>query len=81
MGPGNLGIYIHIPFCKHRCRYCTFLSDDDTGDKERSLYVAQLRCEISGKSERYSEGRIVDTIFIGGGTPTILPSCEIDDII
>jgi oxygen-independent coproporphyrinogen-3 oxidase len=80
-GPGKLGIYIHIPFCKQRCRYCTFLSDDDTGDKERSLYVAQLSCEISGKSEQYAKGRVVDTIFIGGGTPTILPSGEIDDII
>jgi oxygen-independent coproporphyrinogen-3 oxidase len=78
---GKLGIYVHIPFCKQRCRYCTFLSDDDTGDKERSLYVAQLRCEISGKSEQYAGGRIVDTIFIGGGTPTILPAGEIDDII
>ncbi|MDR2162924.1 MAG: radical SAM family heme chaperone HemW [Clostridiales Family XIII bacterium] len=76
-----LGIYIHIPFCKHRCRYCTFLSDDETGDKERSLYVAQLRREIAGKSELYAAGRVVDTIFIGGGTPTILPIAEIDDII
>jgi oxygen-independent coproporphyrinogen-3 oxidase len=77
----TLGIYLHIPFCKRRCRYCTFLSDDDTGDKERSLYVAQLRREIAGKSELYAKGRLVDTIFLGGGTPTILPPTEIDDII
>ncbi|MDR1496100.1 MAG: radical SAM family heme chaperone HemW [Clostridiales Family XIII bacterium] len=77
----TLGIYIHIPFCKRRCRYCTFLSDDETGDKERSLYVTQLRREISGKSVLYAKERVVDTIFIGGGTPTILPPCEIDDII
>jgi oxygen-independent coproporphyrinogen-3 oxidase len=77
----TLGIYIHIPFCKHRCRYCTFLSDDDTGDKERSLYVSQLRREISGKGGQYAENHVVDTVFIGGGTPTILPHEEIDDII
>jgi oxygen-independent coproporphyrinogen-3 oxidase len=78
---GKLGIYIHIPFCRSRCRYCSFLSDDSTGDTERSLYVAQLRREIAGKSALYSAHRTVDTIFIGGGTPTILPSEEIDDVI
>ncbi|MDR0519427.1 MAG: radical SAM protein, partial [Clostridiales Family XIII bacterium] len=78
---GTLGIYLHIPFCKRRCRYCTFLSDDEAGEKERSLYVAQLRREIAGKSERYAAGRTVDTIFVGGGTPTVLPPNELDDII
>jgi len=77
----TLGIYMHIPFCRHRCRYCTFLSDDEAGDKERSLYVSQLSREIAGKSEQYAPGKIIDTIFIGGGTPTILPITEIDDLI
>ncbi|MDR0596558.1 MAG: radical SAM family heme chaperone HemW, partial [Clostridiales Family XIII bacterium] len=79
--PGALGIYLHIPFCRQRCRYCTFLSDDESGEKERSLYVSQLRREIAGKGGQYAEGRSVDTIFIGGGTPTVLPEHEIDDLI
>jgi oxygen-independent coproporphyrinogen-3 oxidase len=77
----SLGIYVHIPFCRSKCRYCNFLSSADADGREREQYVSQLRCEIAGKGEQYAAGRTVDTIFLGGGTPTVLPAHVIDDII
>jgi oxygen-independent coproporphyrinogen-3 oxidase len=77
----KLGVYVHIPFCKRRCRYCNFLSDAETGAHERALYVSQLKCEIAGKGDAYGDKFEVDTVFIGGGTPTILSHDEIDDVI
>jgi len=65
-----LGIYIHVPFCKSKCAYCDFYSFAPCGDII-DRYVAAL-CEhikrLSEKAVEYS----VDSIFIGGGTPTVL---------
>jgi len=66
------GIYIHIPFCVRKCVYCDFLSFETTNFEE---YVNALLREL--KSAHFSA---VDTVFIGGGTPTALSSlflCEI----
>ncbi len=64
----NLGIYIHIPFCTKKCKYCDFASFDNKFDKE-DLYIENLVKEIEFfQSNNY----IVDTIFIGGGTPSVL---------
>ena len=69
----NLEIYIHIPFCVKKCRYCDFLSfaaDEETKQK----YVDALCLEISRSKEKYAEYDIT-TIYMGGGTPSAL-SCE-----
>lgn len=68
----NLGVYIHIPFCLQKCLYCDFPSHSGLY-RLYSAYVAALAKELSFKSRilaKYS----VDTIYIGGGTPTVL--CE-----
>ena len=65
-----LGIYIHIPFCKSKCAYCDFYSFAPCGDMT-DRYVAALCEHIKMLSEK-SEGYLVDSIFIGGGTPTVL---------
>ena len=69
-------IYIHIPFCVRKCHYCAFNSKSG-GESERSAYVDALIREIKrrGKSAR------VETIYIGGGTPTTLELNQLEKII
>lgn len=66
----HFGIYIHIPFCQKKCQYCDFISFDQCDETIKEKYVQAIlkeieACEISKK---------VSTIYIGGGTPSILPS-------
>lgn len=66
----ELELYLHIPFCVRKCRYCDFLSfakDEEVQD----AYVQALCEEIKGWDG--FDNRPISTIFIGGGTPTILP--------
>ena len=67
----ELGIYIHIPFCVKKCNYCDFNSGSFS-DEIKALYVDALCKEIEIKSEFFKD-YIIDTVFIGGGTPSILP--------
>jgi len=66
----KLSLYVHIPFCVRKCRYCDFLSwQAQEGEQER--YTAGLVSEIH--SLEAAAGRfLVDTLFIGGGTPSLL---------
>lgn len=70
MNQKELELYIHIPFCVKKCSYCDFLSAPAT-EQTREAYMAALFAEIRGNAEKYRE-RIVTTIFIGGGTPSLL---------
>lgn len=64
----KLSIYIHIPFCKSKCKYCDFVSAPaDCKTKEK--YITALINEINGFD---ADGFTVDTVFIGGGTPSSL---------
>src|SRR6185436_17357404 len=75
----NAGIYIHIPFCRARCSYCDFA----TGMYEQEIagrYVHALAKEISVWSE-VSEPIPVDTIYFGGGTPSLLSPPQIGDVL
>ena len=64
------GLYIHIPFCKKRCLYCDFFST--TLLERREEYVAALLKEI--ELRRDEAGEPIQTVYIGGGTPSTLPS-------
>lgn len=65
-----LELYVHYPFCVQKCRYCDFLSAPE--DKEvQERYVQALIKEIYDKKHRY-DGYSVDSIFIGGGTPSLM---------
>ena len=63
------GVYIHIPFCKSFCSYCDFYSTTDNSLKE--ALVQALMQETSLRSS-YLEGETVETIYLGGGTPSLL---------
>ena len=72
----SLGLYVHIPFCSAICNYCNFNRGlFDAALKEQ--YVAALRREIAAKGD----GSAADTIFFGGGTPSLLEPFEIAAII
>ncbi len=74
----TLGLYIHIPFCASKCPYCDFYSMTDTESATRYADALVLHMED------YSESAVpfdVDTIFIGGGTPTVMPTARLLDII
>ena len=75
----KLGIYIHIPFCKQKCYYCDFPS---YAGKEacQDTYLDALLFEIRRAGEAYRD-RVVDTVFFGGGTPSVLPKEALPRII
>lgn len=70
-----LGLYIHIPFCVSKCKYCDFNSYKlDLDEKRKYLNALQNEMEFYKEEIR---GKYIDTIFIGGGTPSILTQDEI----
>ena len=74
----SLELYIHIPFCVKKCNYCDFLSfasDEDT----RQAYVDALAKEIRSAKAEYGQFNI-SSIYIGGGTPSVLSYAQIKEI-
>ena len=76
----KLGIYLHIPFCARKCRYCDFLSFSCSSSKVFSEYTKALIREIRIRSDswRYRE---VDSIYIGGGTPSLFSEWDMGRIV
>ena len=73
----SLGLYLHIPFCVAKCRYCDFCSSP-AGEDIRRAYVAALCREITSNAQS-AEDYVVDTVFFGGGTPSLLaPDCFLE---
>ena len=72
------GIYIHIPFCKQACNYCNFYFSVSTNLKER--FVAALLKEIA-LTTNYLETKTLHTLYIGGGTPSLLSADELKAIV
>ncbi len=68
-------MYIHIPFCRQKCRYCDFLSFPCTSEKVYGEYVTAVSMEMQQRKAD-AEDRIVDSVFIGGGTPSLLSPME-----
>lgn len=77
----ELGIYIHIPFCKQKCYYCDFVSYANKEEKIQE-YIKCLQEEIGIESEKYkNEEYEITTIYIGGGTPSFIDDSYIERII
>ena len=72
------GIYIHIPFCKQACHYCDF--HFSTSMKKKEEMVLALAKEIHLRKDESSE-ETIETIYFGGGTPSVLTSAEINFLI
>ena len=65
------GIYIHIPFCRHKCSYCDFVSFPDKIDYAEA-YMACLYKELKMRGDEL-KGKVFDTVYFGGGTPSYIP--------
>ena len=74
----NIGIYVHIPFCMQKCYYCDFTSYPNKLSKQED-YVQALKDEIKERSKKIKN--YIDTIYIGGGTPSIIDSNKIAEIL
>ncbi|MBD5494001.1 MAG: radical SAM family heme chaperone HemW [Lachnospiraceae bacterium] len=75
----RLSIYIHIPFCIKKCKYCDFLSYCATQGEQES-YVALLLTEIEKQAFFYQDFQVI-SVFIGGGTPSVLEGKAIEVIL
>ncbi len=78
MSQNALGIYVHIPFCRVKCSYCAFVSQVCDRSVQHS-YVAALCREITAAGGDFSVP--ADTVFFGGGTPTLLPATDLAGIL
>jgi oxygen-independent coproporphyrinogen-3 oxidase len=73
------GIYIHIPFCRKACTYCNF--HFSTSLQQKKNFLDALHHEIKLRRDFLKEGQIIETIYFGGGTPSLLESDEIKAIM
>ncbi len=83
----NTGVYLHIPFCRSRCSYCDFATDVYKSEKAVDRYVNALveeicRFQIPDSRFKISQSKIpIDTIYFGGGTPSLLSPVQLEKII
>ncbi|HEY8293564.1 MAG TPA: radical SAM protein, partial [Thermomicrobiales bacterium] len=76
----QIGVYVHIPFCQKHCPYCDFAVVEGMLHAAPA-YVDSLCKEIRQGAERHAPNPPVATIFLGGGTPSLLPAAEIGRIL
>lgn len=75
--PGRpFGVYIHVPFCATRCGYCDFntYTPAELGGADPGQWLIALRAELTSAAQRLCRAPQVDTVFVGGGTPSLLGS-------
>ena len=75
----SLSLYIHIPYCDHKCIYCDFYSIINY--KNKPEYLNALKREIKYYAETSEDKFIVETIFFGGGTPSLMEVSYIEEIL
>ncbi|MDO4241250.1 MAG: radical SAM family heme chaperone HemW [Microbacteriaceae bacterium] len=79
----DFGVYVHVPYCRVRCGYCDFntYTATDFGATGRTTYAGEVCREIEFADEVLKRGgvqkRLVNTVFFGGGTPTLLPAKDL----
>lgn len=80
--PGSLGLYIHIPFCIKKCAYCDFCSYPIIGKYNATIekYVDKIAQQLISAKDM-AKGHRVDTVYFGGGTPSLLSSFQLEKII
>ena len=72
------GIYIHIPFCSQACSYCDF--HFSTSLKNKKQIISAIEKELINE-QHYLDGELINTIYFGGGTPSLLESKSIESIL
>lgn len=72
------GLYVHVPFCRHKCHYCDFYSFVDSEDRS-SVFVQRLLVEAAAAA-RFVRSPLT-SVFVGGGTPTMLPPTLLREMV
>lgn len=72
------GVYIHIPFCKSRCVYCDFYSTTQS-EQSKDLFIEALANEVKARAH-FFDNNTIDTLYLGGGTPSTLGAESLSDI-
>ena len=75
-----LGLYLHVPFCRRKCLYCDFCSYAGQSDDIMDAYVARL-CEEIRQKASLATHHTVDTVYFGGGTPTLLSPAQFERLL
>ncbi|MCP1727980.1 oxygen-independent coproporphyrinogen-3 oxidase [Natronospira proteinivora] len=75
-----LGLYIHLPWCEKKCPYCDFNSHALTGPIPEADYVTALKADMD-REAAYAQGRVIETVFIGGGTPSLFSARAIGEVL
>jgi oxygen-independent coproporphyrinogen-3 oxidase len=75
------GIYIHIPFCRQACHYCNFHFSTSLRYKNEFLTALLKEIELFSAAEGSTNGESIETIYFGGGTPSLLLTEDIQKII
>jgi putative oxygen-independent coproporphyrinogen III oxidase len=78
--PPPLSLYIHIPWCVKKCPYCDFNSHESKTDIPEAQYVAALKADLE-QATPLIWGRKVQSVFFGGGTPSLFSASAIDEIL
>jgi putative oxygen-independent coproporphyrinogen III oxidase len=80
----GFGFYVHVPFCVSRCGYCdfnTYTASELGAGVSRDTYASIVRAEIRDAAARFGKRPKVDTVFFGGGTPTLLSAADLSSIL
>jgi oxygen-independent coproporphyrinogen-3 oxidase len=72
------GIYVHIPFCRQKCYYCDFYKTVNTSLTKK--FISALENEVVQR-KKYLNGELIETIYFGGGTPSVLNEMELTEIL
>jgi oxygen-independent coproporphyrinogen-3 oxidase len=81
MTPSPLGLYLHIPFCRQRCDFCSFYLQIHR-ENRAELFVCSLRHEIGLSARQHiTPGRPIKSVYFGGGTPTVLAATQLTAIL
>jgi oxygen-independent coproporphyrinogen-3 oxidase len=84
VGEAGFGFYVHVPFCVSRCGYCdfnTYTASELGAGVSRDTYASIVRAEIRDAAARMGKRPKVDTVFFGGGTPTLLSAADLSSIL
>ncbi len=86
--PAGFGVYLHVPFCRVRCGYCdfnTYTATELGGGADQASYTDTVLREVALARRVLDDagrpGRPVETVFVGGGTPTMLPAADLARIL
>ena len=76
----QVGLYLHIPFCRQKCGYCDFYSVEGAEDKTMDLFVKALSLHIADSAPALAK-TAADTVYFGGGTPSLLGANRLTEIL